>query len=94
MKKTGDNFDSSMGKPFPEDYFRGVSLRAMTELSNSKGYRLIGGHRHGFNVLFMRNDVGAGVFPEVSVESVHDNPATRRAQKSWPQVQKLPWERV
>ncbi len=89
-----DNFDSSMGKPFPDEYFRSASLRAMTELSKSKGYRLIGAHRHGFNVLFMRNDVGVDVFPEVSIESVHNNAATRKAQKAWPQVQKLPWVKV
>jgi hypothetical protein len=89
-----DEFNSSWGKPTPYEYFRSMSLRAMTELSLCKGYRLIGSHRHGFNVLFMRNDVGTDVFPAVSMASIHGNSATRNAQELWAEVQTLPWMKV
>jgi hypothetical protein len=89
-----DDFDSSWQKPQPQQYYRGVSLRAMSELSKSKGYRLIGAHRYGFNVFFLRDDVGADVFPAVTVEQVHDNPTTRRAWLAWPSVKDFPWVSV
>ncbi len=82
-------------KPPDRQDFRSVSLLAMKTLSERKGYRLIGGHSLGFNVIFMRHDVGTGVFPEVSVESVHDNPFTRWLQQvRWPVMKDLPWVQV
>ncbi len=75
--------------------FRSVSLLAMKKLSESKGYRLIGSHRHGFNVFFLRNDIGTGFFPEVSVEHVHDNPRTKFVQReNWPRVKDMNWKEV
>lgn len=75
--------------------FRSVSLLAMTKLCRDKGYRLVGGHRHGFNAFYLRDDVGRDLFPEVSVESVHDNPYTRAAQRDrWPLVRDMDWVEV
>ncbi|MDR3792566.1 MAG: hypothetical protein P4L03_04205 [Terracidiphilus sp.] len=75
--------------------FRSVSLLAMKKLSQAKGYRLIGAHRHGFNVFFLRNDIAQAEFPEVSVEQVHDNPFTRQAQaERWPPVKNMDWKQV
>ena len=75
--------------------FHSASLLAMTKLSKEKGYRLIGGHRYGFNAFFMRDDVGVDIFPEVSVESVHDNFFTRWSQTNrWPKVELLGWQEV
>jgi hypothetical protein len=68
-------------QPVEQQDYRSASLLATTKLSESKGYRLIGSHRHGFNCLFMRNDVGEEFFPAVSVESCHDNPYTQHVQK-------------
>lgn len=75
--------------------FRGASALAMTKLSKEKGYRLIGAGRHGFNVFFMSNDVGVDIFPEVSVESIHDNVFTRWSEANrWPAVEHLGWQEV
>ncbi|MFM8438643.1 MAG: hypothetical protein ACKOAX_09205 [Candidatus Kapaibacterium sp.] len=72
--------------------FRSVSLAAMKKLSEAKGYRMIGAHRMGFNVFFLRNDIAPDLFPAVSIADVHDNPFTRHAQATrWPAVQNLPW---
>jgi hypothetical protein len=69
-----------------------VSLAAMTKLSERKGYRLIGGHRHGFNVFFLRNDLGRDNFPAVSIARVHDNPWTQFGQaERWPLVETMNW---
>jgi hypothetical protein len=79
----------------PEPDYRSVSLKAMTKLCAAKGYRLIGAHKHGFNAFYLRNDEGEDVFPEVSVESVHDNTVTRLAQaERWPRVKHMDWVEV
>lgn len=84
------NFDYKDGSFHPE--FRSVSLKAMQKLLREKGYRLIGSHRYGFNVFFLRNDVGQDYFPEVSVESVWDNSYSKsRMQKVWPIVKDMNW---
>lgn len=75
--------------------FRSASLLAMQKLSAKKGYRLIGGHRHGFNVFFLRNDLGSSTFPEVSISEVHDNYWTIFSQQTrWPHVKSKEWESV
>lgn len=75
--------------------FRSASLLAMSRLSASKGYRLIGSHRHGYNVFFLREDVGKDVFPEVSIDAVHNNPWTRYGQSMrWPMVRDMEWQEV
>jgi hypothetical protein len=75
--------------------FRSVSLLAMKKLSEAKGYRLIGAHRHGFNVFFLRNGIAQAEFPEVTIEHVHDNPFTRQAQaERWPPVKDMDWKQI
>ena len=82
-------------KPGAEVDFRGVSLLAIKKLCAARGYRLIGSHQYGFNAFFLRNDEGLDWFPEVSIGEVHDNPHTRRGQKTrWPLVKDMPWVEV
>lgn len=82
-------------KPGAEKDFRSVSLLAMKKLSEAKGYRMIGAHRHGFNVFFLRNDIAPDLFPEVSIESVHDNPWTKIGRlERWPLVKDMKWVAV
>jgi hypothetical protein len=72
--------------------FMGASLLAMKKLLNKKGYRLVGSHKYGFNVIFMLNEVGKDFFPEVSVESIHDNSFTKfRRETAWKEVKDLSW---
>ena len=73
----------------------GASTLAMVRLARSRGYRLIGAHRHGFNLFFLRNDEGQDVFPEVSAASVLDNHWSRwGAANRWPKVRDMPWIEV
>ncbi len=84
-----------LNQPVEQQDYRSASLLAMVKLCQTKGYRLIGSHRHGFNCFFMRNDVGQNYLPEVSVESCHDNPYTKLAQSfRWEQVKNLDWQEV
>ncbi len=98
--------DLSITIPYEEDFnwkskagadgeFRSVSLLAMKNLSERKGYRLIGAHKAGFNVFFLRNDIAQDIFPEVSIEHVHNNLWTKIAQQQrWPLVKDKPWVKV
>ncbi|RAM51566.1 MAG: hypothetical protein C6Y22_10925 [Hapalosiphonaceae cyanobacterium JJU2] len=92
--KYNANFYYLNQPPERQDY-RSASLLAMKKLSEAKGYRLIGCHRYGFNCFFMRNDIGQSYFPEVSVESCHNNSYTRVAQQNrWTIVKDLDWQEV
>lgn len=72
--------------------FHSASLGAMVKLCRKKGYRLIGSHRFGFNVFFLKNEIAADLFPEVSIEEVQNNPWSQAGQKTqWPQVKDLNW---
>lgn len=75
--------------------FRGASLKAFAQLGAKKGYRLVGANRLGFNAIFIRNGLGKDEFPEVTVDSCHDNPYTRIAQsRRWPLVKDQNWVSV
>jgi hypothetical protein len=79
----------------PEPDYLGASLLAMVRLCKKRGYRLIGGHRHGFNVFFLREDEGTQFFSEVSIEEVQDSYSTRWSQANrWPKVSDMPWQEV
>ena len=76
-------------------YYGGASLCALVKLCREKGYRLVGCQRYGFNAFFVRNDVGADDFPEVTPESCLTHPKvssgiSERLQKA----QKLEWVEV
>lgn len=47
----------------------GASLPAYCALAMRKGYRLVGCNRQRLNAFFIRNDVGAEIFPAVSLNS-------------------------
>lgn len=82
-------------QPPAGEHFWGASLRAMKELCDHKGYRLIGAHRFGFNVICMRNDVGVGIFPETTIEKIHNNAWVKdRQARRWPLVKDYPWVSV
>lgn len=78
----------------PSSNFFGVSLLAMCRLLDKKGYRLVGGSRYGFNTIFIKKEIGQAFFPEVSIESVHDNPYTKNKVREWEIVKDLPWLEV
>jgi hypothetical protein len=82
-----------MEGPHPE--FMGVSLVGMKKLLSKKGYRLVGSNRYGFNAIFMIKEIGQEFFPEVSVESIHNNSFSRfRCETSWNELKDLPWVKV
>lgn len=87
----GYKFPSTDGMP----NFSGASLAAFTKLARSKGYRLVGCNRYGFNAFFVRNDVGAQMLPEISIQNCFQHPKVAWGMKHrWPLVKDLPWVEV
>lgn len=75
--------------------FAGASLGAFTKLAHSKGYRLIGVNRYGYNAFFMRNDVGFEQFPEILVADCFSHPKTLEGMASrFPLVANMPWVEI
>ena len=70
-------------------FYCGASLAAFVKLAREKGYRLIGCNRQQFNAFFLRNDVGADLFPEVEAASCLVNVA--QDEHDWGD---RVWERV
>ncbi|MCB1706247.1 MAG: hypothetical protein KDI17_15390 [Halioglobus sp.] len=62
--------------------YGGASLAALNKLAKRKGYRLVGCNSLGFNVFFMREDVGVDLFPEVSVASCRSPGASSDTERA------------
>jgi hypothetical protein len=74
--------------------FFGASVAAFAKLAREKGYRLVASNRFGFNLVFVRNDLGRDVLPEISVaDCFHFEPPElqRRRADAWQAVAHLPW---
>jgi hypothetical protein len=77
-----------------QGYF-GASLLAYVRLASRKGYRLIGVNSPNTNAVFMRNDVGSSVFPQVGVEECLSSPyAIYQNRTKLSLIKELPWIEV
>lgn len=83
--------EKSLTIPYSDDFvaeyteygsdYVGASLRAFVKLGRTKDYRLVGCEKFGFNLFFMRNDVGVELFPEIDPGSCLSHPRSRYLQK-------------
>lgn len=75
--------------------YSGASLNAFVKLGKTKGYRLIGCQRYGYNAIFIRNDVAADLFPEVSASACFTHAKNRWAMEHrLPKVKDMKWLEV
>jgi hypothetical protein len=65
------------GRSHADNIYFGASLNALVGLARSKGYRLVGCQRWGFNAFFVEDGVGEAWFPEVSPAECFDTPVMR-----------------
>jgi len=97
--------DRSLTIPYSDDFvaelteygseYAGASLPAFVKLGRKKGYRLVGSEKFGFNAVFMRNDVGTDLFPEVGARACLAHPRSRYLQDSrGDRIARLTWEDV
>ena len=62
-------------KPNKPQPYQGASPAAMNELAKNKGYRLVGTNNYGHNAIYVRNDLGVNLIPEVTVASTLLHPS-------------------
>lgn len=55
----------------------GASPLSINKLANKKGYRLVGANELGFNLIYVRNDLGKKLLPEVELQSVLQHPSIK-----------------
>jgi len=68
---------------YPERHpdYHGASPVAMVNLARRKGYRLVGANRFGYNTIYVRNDEGKELLPEISVKDVLQHPRNAERMK-------------
>jgi len=95
--------EKSVTVPYKPDFthpngsfdYCGASLNAFVKLSRSKGYRLIGCNRYGFNAFFMRNGIGEDAFPEIMPDQCLRHPKVKEGQQTrLPNAMKYEWIEV
>lgn len=90
-------YDSEFKAQYVDGFgvYSGASLPAFVKVARQKGYRLIGGQRYGFNAVFVRNDVGQDIFPEVTAASCLAHPFVTWAHDTLlPKVRARDWQEV
>ncbi len=91
-----DNFNAyehptTLGMP----NFCGASLPAFTKLAKTKGYRLVGCNRYGYNAFFIRNPFGEHEMPEIPIKECFKHPKVLWGIKErFPTVEDSPWVAV
>lgn len=85
-------YDENYVYPGKHKLYHGASPFAMQRLAALKGYRLVGANELGFNLIFVRNDIGRDVLPEVTIGSVLQHPSVTKSQKGFEEIKD--WEYV
>lgn len=81
-------------KPYPEVFFRSLSPAAAVKLMQQKGYRLVASHREGFNLFFIKNELGTQHLPAITAEEVYNRVINDGGRKIWNDVKAMPWLHV
>lgn len=75
--------------------FCGASLPAFTKLAKTKGYRLVGSNRYGYNAFFIKNPFGESKIPEIPIKDCFKHPKVIWGIKErFPTVEDFPWVEV
>jgi hypothetical protein len=95
--------DVAMTVPYRPDFtsgdsdfnYQGASLLAFVRLARTKGYRLVGVERLGFNAFFVRDDVGADLLPEIDHRTCFGHRKVREGIRDrLPKVRNREWVEV
>jgi hypothetical protein len=75
--------------------FCGASLPAFAQLAKTRGYRLVGCNRYGYNAFFIRNPFGEKEIPEIHIRECFKHPKVLWGMKErFPTVKDFPWVEV
>lgn len=89
-----ENFNYKSNDNYHKE-FRSASPLAMINLSKEKGYRLIAVNKYNFNHFYLREDVGKGIFNEITLTDIYTDPLMKELnEKRWANVRDAPWIHV
>ena len=72
--------------------FCGASLPAFVKLARSRGYRLVGCNRYGYNAFFVKNPLGEQELPEIDIADCFKHPKVLWGMRErFPTVKDFPW---
>jgi hypothetical protein len=75
--------------------FCGASLPAFVKLAKTKGYRLVGCNRYGYNAFFIKKSLGEKEIPEIDMRRCFRHPKALWGMKErFPTVKDFPWVEV
>lgn len=97
--------ENSITVPYQPDFdrhnihedFYGASIPAFIKLGKEKGYRLVACNKYGFNLFFVRNDIGNTILPEITVDDCYGfepQDLKQRRARRFESVKHLPWQHV
>lgn len=88
------DFDYRKNPP-GQQFFRSASLAALVKVSRAKGYRLVAVNALAYNGIFLREDVGVGIFPEIEATVIDAaDGAQAMRQQHWEMLRELAWEEI
>lgn len=74
------------------NYF-GASPRAMVELAQKKGYRLIGSNLYGINTIYVKTGIASDLLPTKKVEDILSHPRNEGSSDLFETVKDMPYLR-
>ena len=75
--------------------FCGASLPAFVKLARTRGYRLVGCNRYGYNAFFIKNPLGEKEIPGIDIRDCFKHPKVLWGMKErFPTVKDFPWVEV
>ena len=74
-------YDPNYVYPGKHPMYHGASVPAMCNLARRKGYRLVGANRFGFNTVYLRENEGIDIIPNVPVEKIIEHPRNQERSK-------------
>lgn len=90
-----DNFSGWTNQTQGMPNFAGASLSAFVKLAKSKGYRLVGTNRYGYNAFFVKNGLADDLLPTIDAVSCFGHPKVQWGMRErFPLVEMMPWVEV
>ncbi len=87
-------YDANYTYPGVHPDYHGASPVAMVKLAHALGYRLVGANRFGFNTIYVQEDEGADLIPEVSIESILCHPRNKECFNRFEAIKDMPYVHV
>ncbi len=80
--------------PDAQTGYYGASVVAMAKLAARKGYRLVAANKYGFNLFFVKANVGVGLLPDLPVEAALAHPRNAETARSFGAIEHLKYVEV